>query len=534
MKKVLFPILVVVLALGLTLPVAADTEDDLFVTDLMAGQTIDVGDVKVWNDGTNVYVKYEVDDPWLLTETHLFVGHTNPPCSTAPGQYPYGDDELDYEDSYLETIALTDIDSYSCPKGNKLVADGDTGVVEPCNDIYIAAHAVVVQPVDDCWEEVPVWQIGDPEAVDGLTGELTCYYDEFNYSGLVGHFYPSFANPYVISTNIYNDFPWNSNTSRSYATDFYVNWNGGLPFGGKLTASWSPGYTGSETKTMTADTGETTTIHSNGTVQTPGPTNWQGYPIQQDTLMINPADAGAHSIHLQHTAGNGTLWDWVLLEKPCEEDETAWAEGDRIRPNKNWAMYFEYHIQEPCVSGSVVNGGFELPDVAGRWYAYSSGTTDLEWTVEWHDGATTFETHTRPESAMLEVHNSIWPPHEGDQYVEMDADWSTDPGSNTFSGEPASVSISQHIATCPGETYTLEYAWSPRPGHSDNSIEVWWGGSLLTTHTADGSSNTDTSWTPTIHTGLSPTGTSTEIKFIEVGTADSFGMLLDAVSVVEG
>ena len=28
-------------------------------------------------------------------------------------------------------------------------------------------------------------------------------------------------------------------------------------------------------------------------------------------------------------------------------EETAWAEGDPIRPDKNWAMYFEFEIPEP-------------------------------------------------------------------------------------------------------------------------------------------------------------------------------------------
>ncbi len=30
----------------------------------------------------------------------------------------------------------------------------------------------------------------------------------------------------------------------------------------------------------------------------------------------------------------------------CEGDETGWAEGTEIRPNRNWAMYFSVTI--PC------------------------------------------------------------------------------------------------------------------------------------------------------------------------------------------
>ena len=71
----------IVLALGIvsTLMMVAimgfaHDETDPFVTDLIAGQHIDVGDVTVWNDGDYLYVTYVVNEPgWYLTETHLHV-----------------------------------------------------------------------------------------------------------------------------------------------------------------------------------------------------------------------------------------------------------------------------------------------------------------------------------------------------------------------------------------------------------------------------------------------------------------------------
>jgi hypothetical protein len=118
--------------------------------DLIAGQYIDVGDVIVSNDASTLYVTYEITEPdWVITETHLYVGKNLSP-TTAPGQFPYDDDDAtsvtDTEVTY--EILLDDIDSYSMElnkKGNptgKMVADGTPGVV-PCNDTYIAAHAVV-------------------------------------------------------------------------------------------------------------------------------------------------------------------------------------------------------------------------------------------------------------------------------------------------------------------------------------------------------------------------------------------------------
>ncbi|HSG67853.1 MAG TPA: hypothetical protein VK994_04040, partial [Bacteroidales bacterium] len=45
-----------------------------FVTNLIAGQHYDVGDVKVINDGINIYVTYEILEPgWGIKQTHLHI-----------------------------------------------------------------------------------------------------------------------------------------------------------------------------------------------------------------------------------------------------------------------------------------------------------------------------------------------------------------------------------------------------------------------------------------------------------------------------
>lgn len=156
MKKVLFPILALVLVTVLALPmaVAAHTEGSPFVTDLIAdgGEPpgIVVGTVSVWNDGTDLTVTYEITDlDWIITETHLYVGQ-NIPFTSTPGQFPYDDGDADLVTDTVVTyvIPLDDIYRYS-PKLNKkgkptgvMVADGDPGVVSE-DPVYIAAHAVV-------------------------------------------------------------------------------------------------------------------------------------------------------------------------------------------------------------------------------------------------------------------------------------------------------------------------------------------------------------------------------------------------------
>ena len=68
------------LAVGLIVPGAyAHTADDPFVRDLIAGggnpaSAIDVGDVLVWNDGEQLFVRYHVTaQDWCLTETNSHV-----------------------------------------------------------------------------------------------------------------------------------------------------------------------------------------------------------------------------------------------------------------------------------------------------------------------------------------------------------------------------------------------------------------------------------------------------------------------------
>jgi hypothetical protein len=51
------------------------------MADLKAGKTLDVGDVLVWNDADNLYVKYAVAGGWCLDEVHLHV-------ATSPGEIP--------------------------------------------------------------------------------------------------------------------------------------------------------------------------------------------------------------------------------------------------------------------------------------------------------------------------------------------------------------------------------------------------------------------------------------------------------------
>jgi hypothetical protein len=180
----------------------------------------------------------------------------------------------------------------------------------------------------------------------------------------------------------------------------------------------------------------------------------------------------------------------------------------------------------------VVNGGFEEPVVTNgaRWDIYPSGTSGLGWTVEWFGGAGSYNGVTRPATANLELHRGVngWLPYGGsEQYAELDSDWDG-PGGG-LNNEPASINISQDLTTQSG-IYYVRYAYSPRPSHGDSELEVYWGGELVNSHDP-GNPGGNTSWT-TVELELPAAAGTTTLEFREVGTADSFGMFLDAVEVV--
>jgi len=114
------------------------TADDPQKTTLFAGQTLDVGDVLVWNDGDTLYVQYVITDPdWCLTETHLQIATTlagipqNKKGNPIPGHFEEND-EHGCVPEVLYTYDLTE-------KGWSVD-----------QELFIAAHAVVsTQPVGE-------------------------------------------------------------------------------------------------------------------------------------------------------------------------------------------------------------------------------------------------------------------------------------------------------------------------------------------------------------------------------------------------
>jgi hypothetical protein len=143
MKKVVYLSIVCCLLLVL-LPVAVSADPDS--APLMAGQTMYVGDVLVWDDGYTLYVKYVITDPdWCITETHLQIATSLELIPQKNGNPIPGHFEKNDEHNCVPEVLYTyDLSEYGWGTGTYL---------------YIAAHAVVQMPCQPGAEET-AWADG--------------------------------------------------------------------------------------------------------------------------------------------------------------------------------------------------------------------------------------------------------------------------------------------------------------------------------------------------------------------------------------
>jgi len=111
-----------------------------FTWDLVAGQNMLAGTVHVYNDANWLYVAYQLNDPWLMTEAHVLVSTTMPdPKGGAPGKFPYKAEFDPQVDAYTFEIPLGDLEGKSM--------------------IYLATHAATTNG-ETIWGGE--WNDGDP------------------------------------------------------------------------------------------------------------------------------------------------------------------------------------------------------------------------------------------------------------------------------------------------------------------------------------------------------------------------------------
>ena len=129
----------------------AHTAEDPDISSLVAGQNISVGEISIWNNDENLYVRYQSYDPWYMTETHLYAGKDLPSAPVAPGHFPYKyPEDAGGANGFSEYTYVISLSELSAQPGEK---------------IYILAHAVVKNIAtgaeETAWKEgVPIEQRG--------------------------------------------------------------------------------------------------------------------------------------------------------------------------------------------------------------------------------------------------------------------------------------------------------------------------------------------------------------------------------------
>lgn len=153
----------------------------------------------------------------------------------------------------------------------------------------------------------------------------------------------------------------------------------------------------------------------------------------------------------------------------------------------------------PAHANLLVDGGFEQPAVSRGGFATMSS-------IPGWIGAPT-----------IEVQNHVaGSPFEGNQYVELDTN--------------ANSSMYQDVSTIAGTTYSVHFAYSPRPGVAamSNGIAAFWGDTLYAMVALNGVGLPDTAWTGYDFTTVA-TGSTSRLTFSAFGTSDSLGGYLDDV-----
>ncbi|MEY3784521.1 MAG: hypothetical protein RLZZ230_843 [Candidatus Parcubacteria bacterium] len=193
----------------------------------------------------------------------------------------------------------------------------------------------------------------------------------------------------------------------------------------------------------------------------------------------------------------------------------------------------EAFVQEniQCIEGVnlLTNGSFESPTIENSegWDIFDSVVNGLAWAVEWVNPSI-----EAPEIAKLELQGNFYGVSDGLQYAELDTNWYIAPGLEKYSGEDTRVKIYQTIATIPGQEYEFKFDFSalPNSGPDNNIIKVLVDDVVIGTQTASGIGKVNNEWISYSYVFIATT-TTTKVGLADAGTVDSFGTLVDNVSL---
>lgn len=334
-------------------PASAHTEADPMVVDLIAGQHTDVGDVLVWNDANNLYVKYMIEDPedsddlWALTETHIAVATSygalpqTKKGNPIPGQFAYS---TEHDPAVTEFV-------YEIPK------TWNAGT-----ELYIAAHAVVQ---NGCLEGIEAWlptdvtvdlthaaDLVDPTAYFETT-VLPVSFLEGTYEGwcIDTHHWVNLDEHTATAYSSYD--PMLPDGIMAYPENLpMVNWVINQDFVGIM----GPGgaYTWEDVQMaiwqLIEDTWPTDNFQNAGLLVPPNEMNVASI-VENATMHDDFVPSCGQELAIvlipegfDHEDPGAYQPSIIEFPIPCCYDETAWGNGTQFAGN-NWGMYFTYEVQ---------------------------------------------------------------------------------------------------------------------------------------------------------------------------------------------
>lgn len=340
MKKHLYISMIVVLLLALTpLSVFAADADEPLTVDLLAGQTNDIGDVKVWNDADNLYIQLISTQCMIETHVHVATSFDLIPQKNGnpiPGKFEYTKYHGCSMD-YTYTIPLTwayDTNLYiavHAALGQEEVmviySDGNLNTMVTAGNVTDAVYP---------YAAVDAWEIsGDPTDPTPSTWDNRLTYKDWAMA----------------------DWVWESYRTVDPKVTQYVSFEHafnvpGYPMGGKLHIATDNTYNAS---LNSAFVGEQTNYN-----------NWYQvgaydiFPVEgANVLQVIGSNYGSSSYTIDSNPA-GLIYEAEITY--IQSGESAWAAGYEF-PGKNWATYFTYTVTE------------QLPELVETLTVSSDGTT---------------------------------------------------------------------------------------------------------------------------------------------------------------
>jgi hypothetical protein len=329
-------------------------EGDPFVTTLFAGQDIPVGTVSVWNDEVELHVTYNTTGGWVMTETHLAVATSltgipqTKKGNPIPGKFPY---QCCYDEGGSEWVFQIkedgDEDAVCDAVGTDLLTEITYTIPftwDPCTELYIAAHAVVVDMnIDSMMEKVVVSRPG-----------IDAYGPLDSYVGLEdplwGSLIPAVATkPHSAWSPVSLLFPDATWISTTYLAVDPVNdrWRW---FHDEITLPEKGIYISSGMVVATADNAEEFYFNEESIGSS------QSWPtITTYSIEPKPGTNTLDFIVKNWGSSTGLIYKATIVYYP---EESAWAgtsEGEMQFLGNNWATYFTYTVVKECCDFNAVD-----------------------------------------------------------------------------------------------------------------------------------------------------------------------------------